>query len=96
MSIVKTTDKKAASNFNDTVKNAIISNMEVVLTSISASEDMKVALEQLKDCDIAQVIKCQTNLSGYVNSLITVLTADAYKESVEATLRSKDFSKYGM
>ena len=96
MSITKTTDKNAANDFNNIVKNAIIANMEVTLISVSAPEDMKVAFKQLKDCDISWIIQCQANLNGYVNSLLTVFMADAYKESMEAKLKSSEFSKFCM
>lgn len=95
--ITKSVSKKAMTdNFNNLIKGAIIANMEVILTSISAPEDMKVAFKSLKDCDISQVIQCQTNLNGYVNSLVTAFMADAYKESMESKLKSNDVSKYCM
>lgn len=95
--ITKSVSKKAITdNFNNLIKGAIITNMEVALTSVSASEDMKVAFKQLKDCDISQVIQCQTNLNGYVNSLITMFLADTYKESMEAKLKTRDSGKFCM
>lgn len=90
-------DKKQAGfikAFNRAVKTGIIANMEATLSSISAPEDMKEALEFLKFCDTSQVVQCQANLNGYVNSLITMFMADTYQESMEAKLRSKDFSKF--
>ncbi|WP_394913262.1 hypothetical protein [uncultured Robinsoniella sp.] len=96
--IIKTisASKKAIDHFNNIIKGKLIASMEVTLTSISASEDMKAALEAIKDCDISQIIQCQVNLNGYVNSLVTVFMADAYKESMEAKLKSNDFGKFCM
>lgn len=87
---------KAANVFCDIVKKEILKDMEYVLNNVQVPEDMKAAFENLKVCDVTQVIQAQASLNGYVNGLVTMLVSDAYKRSREMQLKEQDFNRFYM